>query len=524
MNINYSKIIANKRARNHEGIHTNDPIEFNKQLNALLTESADTVIKHLPKMLDTPLGASFVKYYVSTENMDLSSICDIVDNYHNIEESLSNKLQVAKSYQESMEWLRNDTKYQFAKKRYNATCLYESSYVGELELIGYNINTSPETITRYAKLIQKIELDNYSSVEQVFPELLKTNTELILGLRVVMTGQTANLLISLPTVIVKRLKNEGTKKQQKAFIKIIDKSIANMTAYLKTGDARHYNMYIAYLDNLVDAKKELMKTVSSSVTESSVFEHIADMQPDIVMYEDGVIEDPIAELEDALTDIVFDDCEEITESALINLTRIAHQIDTMYEVTTEAKSAHKGLRKVAYNVEDKARKAASKADTARKNTKRTAYALKKATTPFTTAVSRWVNEIKDMDRKERRERIVTNEFRLKLFKTLRKLITAIVSYNVGVTAALAAGSIPGVLGGLALTVISIIIGFAVDRHLDAKVRRQLMRELEEELAVVNEKLEDVRGDSNREKKYQLIRIKKKLEADLERVRFNLKSS
>ena len=42
--------------------------------------------------------------------------------------------------------------------------------------------------------------------------------------------------------------------------------------------------------------------------------------------------------------------------------------------------------------------------------------------------------------------------------------------------------------------------------------------------VVNEKIEDSRGDENKAKKYELIRIKKKLENDLDRVKYRLKES
>ena len=624
MHINLSKIVAEKQASTPTFSFTNKTApEFSDELQSLI-ESSVNVSDYIAEIAGTDLGAPFVNYYVATENMSCDDISSLLESI-SADSPIRPRLEAAKEYYGSMKWLNLDTKYKFARNRYSSTCLFESSYTAELQMINYNINTSPETITRYAKLIQRIETDTYSSVEQAFPELLKKNTELVTGLRVTLTGRTAALFTDLPMVIAKRIVKEGTKKQAKSFIVMIDKAISDTMAFINTAEARQYNMSMAYLDSLEDAKKYIEQ---SPICESAVTEHIADMQPDVFMYERGVVDDPTAELEELMTDIVFNDDEEITTESLIKLARLANVINHQYDiveegmfdagfanlrmrianalegrfrvtnvnkgmgnkdkfditsedsdddtkttvestgsgcnvisrgdgkikrhfsnialsaaysriiglfnrpdalldgatyidedldVTMEDSSTNKAIRKGAYNVSDKSRQLASKVDKKRKDDHRTKEALKRGVDPFVRSVEKWVNDIKKMDNEERRNRIITNQFKLKLLKTFKKIMNMITG-TVVLTVAL------GTVVGVGIAVISLMTAVIIDKAIDDKVRRQLINELQTELDIVNEKIEDSRGDENKAKKYELIRIKKKLENDLDRVKYRLKES
>ena len=46
-------------------------------------------------------------------------------------------------------------------------------------------------------------------------------------------------------------------------------------------------------------------------------------------------------------------------------------------------------------------------------------------------------------------------------------------------------------------------------------------ELEEELEIVNEKIEDSRGDEDKSKKYELMRVRSKLQKELDRINLGL---
>lgn len=519
MYINYAKIIAEKSKHTYSFSNESSVGSFTENLTRLMSEPDNVINKHLPDICTNKLGLPFIKYYSVTEGLDVDDIKPLIENFDEIDDVTQSRFNAVIEYKSSMAYLRDSTNYKLASDRFISACEASSVYLDELDMIGYNINTSPETISRYAALMTNIDTLPYNEIAPIIPQLLKRNTEMIVGLRVVLSGQVANLIVSMPNALCTRVIEDGTLKQQREFVKLIDGNVNIVKAYIKSADPRHYNLYTSYLDMLYYTKKRILNKVQKAVTEATCLEHIATMQPDVVMYEEGVIDDPVAELEELLTNICFDETPELSEESVNELTRIGNQINNMYIVD----EAGKLTRKAAYKVEDKSRKVASKAASANAENKRTGHALKKATHPVVNAVNQWINKVKEMDKKERRERIITREFRLKLFKYIRKLILIVATWKVGMAVATHYGILATFVSPL-LILIGIAASLAIDQALDAKVRRQIMRELEEELAVVNEKLEDARGDANKQNKYQLIRIKKKLEGDLERVRFNLKSS
>ena len=69
----------------------------------------------------------------------------------------------------------------------------------------------------------------------------------------------------------------------------------------------------------------------------------------------------------------------------------------------------------------------------------------------------------------------------------------------------------------------IFIGhIATDKYLDKKERAKLLRELEDEIQICNEKIDDSRGDDNKQKKYELMRIRNQLTRTSEKIRLGLK--
>ena len=73
-----------------------------------------------------------------------------------------------------------------------------------------------------------------------------------------------------------------------------------------------------------------------------------------------------------------------------------------------------------------------------------------------------------------------------------------------------------------ITGITILTSFAIDKHMDKKVKNQILQELENELEMVEEKIEDSRGDEDKSKKYELMRIRAKLKKDIDRIQLGLK--
>ena len=72
---------------------------------------------------------------------------------------------------------------------------------------------------------------------------------------------------------------------------------------------------------------------------------------------------------------------------------------------------------------------------------------------------------------------------------------------------------------LALIPVMMIIGhFRKDENI--KIRNELIREIETELKVCEEKINDASSEGDKQEKYRLIRIREKLTAELVRVKTN----
>jgi hypothetical protein len=120
-------------------------------------------------------------------------------------------------------------------------------------------------------------------------------------------------------------------------------------------------------------------------------------------------------------------------------------------------------------------------------------------------ISDVINAIQKADNEERRNRIIEGGFKLKLYKLIRRAISLGVLFYIHP----------------ALAAISFLGHAAMDEHLDNRQRDQILKELEAELQMVNEKIEDARSDQYKEKKYELMRIKNKLEDNISKIKYRL---
>lgn len=207
----------------------------------------------------------------------------------------------------------------------------------------------------------------------------------------------------------------------------------------------------------------------------------------------------------------FDDDDIMTEGEMTSILEsygLANAdlvLDENMEVVEEA--GRKGIRrkialqgeKVSHGITNTVRKVGSSG-------KHAAVVTKRIPQHVDNLVNNTLNNLRDMDRNERRNRIVEGGYRLKLYKIIGD-------------AALVGGAY---LVNPALAAIGLIAGIAVDKNLDRRTRRRIVDELEDELKIVNEKIRD--SDMNRDKnqKYQLMRIKNKLEKDIQRIHYGLK--
>jgi len=73
-------------------------------------------------------------------------------------------------------------------------------------------------------------------------------------------------------------------------------------------------------------------------------------------------------------------------------------------------------------------------------------------------------------------------------------------------------------------VIFLVVRYALKKKTTQAERRKIILELETELEMITEKIEDARGDGNREAKYAMMRTKKELENAKKRIEYGLEAS
>lgn len=207
-------------------------------------------------------------------------------------------------------------------------------------------------------------------------------------------------------------------------------------------------------------------------------------------------------------DLFMDESDDISLESFnefINLLEKYNGIMETKDIILESDGRKSIGRKVALKGEEISKGVVKTVRNAQYAGKHTAVVAKRIPAHIENLINNTINKIKEMDKNERRNRIVEGSFRLKLMKIIRNAIIAGVGWYIKP----------------ALTAIGILVGYAVDKKSDKKVRNQILHELQTELNIVNEKIDDARSGSDKQKKYQLMRIKNKLETDIERIRYKL---
>lgn len=118
-----------------------------------------------------------------------------------------------------------------------------------------------------------------------------------------------------------------------------------------------------------------------------------------------------------------------------------------------------------------------------------------------------VGRLKKMDKDAQRRAMMDGNFTKKVFRLLRMVLTA------GAAFALAGPLIGSIITGLALMVRAVTSG-----QRDARVRDELITDLEQELRVTKEKIRDADSQGDRQAKYQLMRLENAIEKDIQRLK------
>jgi len=488
--------------------------------------SKDTILENLSSLcdIDSDMTFSYFENVLNIAELSESTLNEYKSHIQSLMESceedlykdkLTNANSKIDSVIENMNDMNNihdEMMMNLAVSRIRKSCMFESYLADDLEVLIYNINSSPEVIYDYEQIIRKIKTDKSGMYQSSYGMLLIKNTEMIRNLQIVVTGDVLELLTSMPNVIADKIISSNMSPSViRNFIKIYDKQIVTLYSDLKRNEPKQYILYSTYVRNLSEAKQKILDSLKTPLKEN-----IAEMSPDIILYDEGVIEDFIAEMEDSLADIIFDPGKELNETKLENFAKLYRT----YEATSKLQ---KGMISAGHKAGNTAQKAVSKMKSNMTDAKRATLPVKKALDPFFNLFSDTINKLKDMDKKERTERIITGNYRAKLVNFIKRGIVGIAAIGAaGAGAKVAAGIVfsPKIVG-LILAAITILVGTAIDKKIDKKHRQAILVDLKNELTLVEEKIEDAKGDGARDKKYQLMRIQQKLKKDIERIEYNL---
>ena len=123
----------------------------------------------------------------------------------------------------------------------------------------------------------------------------------------------------------------------------------------------------------------------------------------------------------------------------------------------------------------------------------------------TNSIKKTVGEWDEMDDNRRKEYIIKPGFRKKYFRALKLCIMHYGAFAIN-------------------PVLNIVLAISqkASHTKDVRIRNELIRELNAEIKVTEEKIEDAKSNGDNQQKYKLMRIKEKLQAEVTRVQANTK--
>ena len=253
---------------------------------------------------------------------------------------------------------------------------------------------------------------------------------------------------------------------------------------------------LRYIDRiLLDKEKEI-----APITESYELD---------IMYNKG-----LDEFNYLIEDIFFTDNEIKLKDAMRLITITEALID--YEDTMEATSRiiTKGTEKVTRAISNTSArstgigKANSKVDQIKRGAR---IADERASG----AINKKLDDIINTGRELHREKIITGKNTVQLGNLLKKAIKLLIT---GAVTKAYFGPIKGVI----VMVAAALAGTALSKRTKEREKKRILLELETELKIVREKIEDAKGDNEKQKKYQLMRIEADLEKEVMRIKHGMR--
>ena len=146
------------------------------------------------------------------------------------------------------------------------------------------------------------------------------------------------------------------------------------------------------------------------------------------------------------------------------------------------------------------------------------------------AINSKIDQIINFTQEAKREKIITGKTTVKLGKMLKTVIGAIIAGKVVkslpkqtlLKIPFTKLALKAPLLGVATTIISLLVSFALSKRTEEREKKRILMELETELRITKEKIEDAKGENAKEQKYQLMRIEAQLEKEVMRIKHGLR--
>lgn len=355
--------------------------------------------------------------------------------------------------------------------------------LNSLKLNPFSIETD---VSRINNLLESYR-DNFSTAGPLFINFLPVVTTLAENFSDDMTDN----MVNLSTLMEEKINNESSYTNLTKYTNLLNEAITRIQ-YTEGSDV--------YYNNLVSLKESLEYKIKSIIgSEEIVTEGVTnDNKEDLLC--DVFVENY---MKIALYDELNPDEFRILSE---NLVRVGNELGIMEEAT----KANRGPKSAKWKVSNKIDKASrnfmntqrDKYDTNARNTSGVDHAKENIAKTINYPINKFIAS----DKEERKSRIIEGRFRSQIWKWLRRAVTS--------------GAVAFLINPL-MGCIVLVAQVAVSKGLDEKVRKQIIQEMETELKVVNAKIEDAQSESSKKEKYELIRIREKLQTEIKRIKYRL---
>lgn len=364
--------------------------------------------------------------------------------------------------------------------------------------------------------------------------IIITTTAAVIYYAAVIPLSIISVLLPIPVLMVSSAINQGiSKANYKICKRILESEIKKVEAAQPTNNVS--DTLMTYLQNLQQARELLMAqehvNMENALAELDEQESLGDkvkildmaISENFIKFafsEEETVEESIEWFNNiiSLTNVKNVLVEQFVHNKLFDeleeeLDELEQELDfdegeeEFVEEGTKSDERRKKVNVAANKIKSKAQKVKDNIKKGGQATKAAANQAKNAGNAVDDALTNTVNKAKSTYRNDIREEIVEDKTRVKLFRIVRKGI------GIGVATAV----------NPALGAITALVTYALNKKVKEKERRRILHELNEELEIVNEKIEDARGDSDKEKKYQLMRIRNQLKRDINRIQYRIKS-